>query len=96
MTELVGVLLAAGSAQRFGGHKLLHSLADGIPIGVASAHALIQALPNTLAVVRPGDQVLIEAFSAMGLRIVENPSADEGMGGSLATGVGAAGGDRRR
>ena len=90
MTEIAGILLAAGAGKRFGASKLLHPLPDGTPLGVASARALLQAVPNTLAVVRPGDRHLIEAFSAIGLRIVENPFASHGMGTSLATGVSAA------
>lgn len=91
MTEVAGILLAAGAAKRFGSPKLLHSLPDGVPVGVAAARALVQAVPNTLAIVQPGDRLLIEAFSAIGLRIVENPLADHGMGTSLAAGVSAAG-----
>ena len=90
MTEVVGILLAAGSAKRFGAPKLMHPLDDGTPIGVAAARSLIQAVPNSIAVVRPDDHRLIEAFSALGLKIVENPLADEGMGTSLAAGVSAA------
>jgi len=91
MTGLAGILLAAGTGKRFGSQKLLHPLPNGVPVGVASARALVQAVPNTLAVVQPGDRLLIEAFSAIGLRIVENPLADHGMSTSLAAGVSAAG-----
>jgi molybdenum cofactor cytidylyltransferase len=91
MTGLAGILLAAGTGKRFGSQKLLHPLPDGVPVGVASARALVQAVPNTFAVVQPGDRLLIEAFSAIGLRIVENPLADHGMSTSLAAGVSAAG-----
>lgn len=92
MTGLVGILLAAGSAQRFGAAKLLHPLDDGVPIAVAAARALLQVLPNSIVVVRPGDHVLIELFTELGLRTVENPLADEGMGTSLAAGVNATAG----
>jgi molybdenum cofactor cytidylyltransferase len=84
---VVGILLAAGTAQRFGTHKLLHPLPGDAPVGICAARTLIQAVPDAVAVVRPGDDELIEAFSAIGLKIVENPSADEGMGTSLAAGV---------
>ena len=87
MTELVGILLAAGSASRFGAAKLLHPLPDGVAIGVAAASTLMAAVPNTIVVVQPGDQTLIEAFSELGLKVVENPLADKGMGTSLAAGV---------
>lgn len=89
MTEVVGILLAAGAAKRFGSAKLLHALPDGIPVGVAAAQALMQAMPNSVAVVRSGDQVLKEAYLAIGLKVIENPLADEGMGTSLAAGINA-------
>jgi molybdenum cofactor cytidylyltransferase len=92
MTEFAGILLAAGSATRFGAAKLLHPLPDGVTIGVAAATALLQALPNSVAVVQPGDHALIEVFSAIGMKVVENPLADEGMGTSLAAGVDATSG----
>ena len=87
MTGPAGILLAAGSASRFGAAKLLQPLSDGTPVGVASARTLLQVLPNSIAIVRTGDQALIEAFSAIGLPVVENPLADAGMGSSLAAGV---------
>ena len=52
----------------------------------------MEAVPNTIAVVQPGDHALIEAFSEIGLKVVENPLADEGMGASLAAGVNATSG----
>lgn len=58
-------------------------------MGVAAARNLAQAVAETVAVVRPGDVRLIEAFSKLGLRVVENPQADEGMGASIGAGVGA-------
>lgn len=88
MSEVAGILLAAGSATRFGTAKLLHPL-DGVAIGVMTARALKQVVPNTIAVVRPADHALIEAFSAAGLRVVENHRSDEGMATSLAAGVNA-------
>lgn len=92
MSRIVGVLLAAGSGQRFGAHKLHQPLADHTPLGVAAARSLVDALPESVAVVRPGDHVLHEAFAAMGLIVVENPVAARGMGASLAVGVRAAAG----
>ena len=89
MTESVGILLAAGSAQRFGAPKLLHPLHDGVPVAVAAARALQQALPNSIAVVRPGDHALIKLFTELGMQTVENSRAGEGMGTSLAAGVNA-------
>lgn len=84
-----GILLGAGSARRFGGAKLLATLADGTPVGVAACRALIAALPRTVAVVRPGDDVLAAAFAREGATVVHCPRAGEGMGASLACGVAA-------
>lgn len=89
MTTPVGILLAAGSASRFGAPKLLHPLPDGVTVGVAAASALVRAVPNSIAVVQPGDHVLIDAFEQIGMQVVVNPRADEGMGTSLAAGVDA-------
>jgi len=89
MTQIAGILLAAGSARRFGAPKLLHALHDGLPVAAVAAQSLVQVLPNTLAVVKPGDHALIKVFTELGLHIVENPLADEGMGTSLATGINA-------
>jgi molybdenum cofactor cytidylyltransferase len=90
MTEVVGILLAAGSARRFGAAKLLQPLPGDVPIAVAAAQAMMPVLPYTLAVVRPDDAALIELLTALGLQIVENPLANDGMGTSLAAGVNAA------
>jgi molybdenum cofactor cytidylyltransferase len=87
--DIAGVLLAAGSARRFGSNKLLHGLPDGTPVAVAAACSLVQAVPLSIAVVRPGDAELARRLSAIGLRIVENPLAAGGMGTSLAAGVSA-------
>jgi molybdenum cofactor cytidylyltransferase len=82
-----GVLLAAGSASRFGADKLLHPLRDGTPIAVAAARNLSLALGRCLAVVRDGETPLAELLAAEGLDIEVCPQAVEGMGVSLAAGV---------
>jgi molybdenum cofactor cytidylyltransferase len=85
--NIVGILLAAGSGSRFGGGKLLHALADGTPLGVASARNLRQALPSVVAVVRPGDDELARLLRAEGVEVVVCADAALGMGASLACGV---------
>ncbi len=84
-----GILLAAGSASRFGAHKLLHPLPWGEPIAVAAARTLLEVLPESIAVIRPHDTELAERLATTGIRIVTNQDADSGMGGSLALGVAA-------
>ena len=95
--HLIGILLAAGSGARFGGAKLLTPLPSasqgagaGTAIGVASCLHLLSAVPEVVAVVRPGDSVLASQLRAAGARVVECARADEGMGASLACGVAAA------
>ncbi len=91
MRRVTGILLAAGSSRRFGSNKLLAPLADGTPLAVTAARRLIAAVPETIAVLRPGDVELAAALAAQGLRIVECAQAEYGMGHSLAAGVAAAG-----
>ena len=100
--RVVGILLAAGRGERFGGDKLLakaqsaprgsgHALTElaGECIGVAACRHLLAALPTVVAVVRPNDGALAAALGAAGARIVRCANADEGMGASLACGVAA-------
>ena len=91
MRRIAGILLAAGSSRRFGSNKLLAPLADGTPLAVAAARRLIAAVPEAIAVLRPGDVGLATALAAQGLHIVECAQAEYGMGHSLAAGVAAAG-----
>jgi len=90
---VTGILLAAGAGRRFGvhrgAHKLLQPLPGGEPVGVAAGRNLIAAIPDSIAVVRAGDLALAAALGAIGLRIVEHPRADGGLGTSLAAGVSA-------
>lgn len=85
--SIAGILLAAGSASRFGGGKLLHPLPDGTPIGVAALRNLHQALPRVLVVVRAGDTVLAELFARERVPVLECAESAQGMGHSLAAGV---------
>jgi molybdenum cofactor cytidylyltransferase len=90
MPGAVGVLLAAGVATRFGGNKLLHRLDDGRTLAEAAAQRLLEALPLSIAVIRPGDDVLQGLLHQAGMRVVVCPLAGRGMGHSLACGVAAA------
>lgn len=90
-----GILLAAGSSKRFGSNKLLQALPAGTPeagtpIGLAAAKHLLDALPESIAVVRPRAQKLGKLLRDAGCNTVVCKNAGEGMGTSLAAGVRAA------
>jgi molybdenum cofactor cytidylyltransferase len=86
---IVGILLAAGYATRFGGNKLMHEL-HGVPMGVLAARNLSAALTRVIAVVHKGDEPLRAALLAENIEVVVCENADEGMGASLACAVRAA------
>ena len=88
--NIVGLLLAAGSATRFGSDKLSHALPHGVPIAVQAARHLHAAVPRILAVLRPGADELARALSDQ-CEIVFCENAAEGMGASLACAARAAG-----
>lgn len=96
MARIVGILLAAGQGARFGGDKLLAPIAMpsagasvDVPIGVAAARNLIDAIPDSIAVVRPRDAELAAHFTEAGLRVVPCMNAGDGMSATLACGIAA-------
>ena len=89
--KIVGLLLAAGSAKRFGSDKLLHPLLHGVPIAVQAARHLKREISSVVAALRPGSDELSVLLKAEGCEVVICDNADEGMGASLACAVRAAG-----
>src|SRR5437764_7075658 len=83
---VVGILLAAGQATRFGADKLLAKI-EGEPIGVMACRHLLAAVPQVVAVVRPDDAALAAALDAAGAHVVCFANANDGIGASLAYGV---------
>ena len=86
--NIVGLLLAAGSASRFGSDKLRHPLPHGVPIAVQALRHLASEVGEVVAVVKPGDDGL---FQSEACKLVVCERADEGMGASLACAARAAG-----
>jgi molybdenum cofactor cytidylyltransferase len=84
---IVGVLLAAGTATRFGGNKLLAELGNGLCVAEAACATLRPCVDRLVAVVRPGAIELAARLSAAGAEICVYAQADAGMGASLAYGV---------
>ena len=82
--KIVGLLLAAGSATRFGSDKLRHALPHGVAIAVQAARHLKLELDTVIAVVRPSSDELAKALNDEGCQVVVCENAAEGMGASLA------------
>ena len=91
MSDIVGLLLAAGAATRFGSDKLRHALPHGVPIAVQAARPLKAELKRVVAVVKPGSSELADALQKESCEVVVCENADEGMGASLACAARAAG-----
>ncbi|MBC7802754.1 MAG: nucleotidyltransferase family protein [Candidatus Parcubacteria bacterium] len=89
--NVAAILLAAGSAKRFGSDKLQHPLPHGVPIAIQSARHLRAVFERVTVVVRPEAAALSALFAREGCEVVPCESASEGMGASLACGVRAAG-----
>jgi molybdenum cofactor cytidylyltransferase len=91
MSDLPIILLAAGASSRFGADKLLHRLADGVPLALAALANLKKAELQVVAVVRPESESLAQLFHAAGAQVVCCENASDGMSLSLGCGVRAAG-----
>lgn len=87
MSEVVGILLAAGSSRRFGSDKRLHPLADGRPMALVSAQHMAAVCARTIVVIRPDDTALARLLAAEGLETIICNAAEQGMGHSLSSGV---------
>jgi molybdenum cofactor cytidylyltransferase len=91
LKNVVALLLAAGSATRFGSDKLLHPLPHGVPMAVQSARHLKKVIENVFAVVGPRTDKLARLLELEGCTVVVCDRATEGMGASLACAARAAG-----
>ena len=89
-----GLLLCGGAATRFGSNKLLAALdrpeGAGGTIVSRSAGSFIEALGNTLAVIRPREARLRALLEECGCEVIETERALGGIGQSLSAGVAAA------
>jgi molybdenum cofactor cytidylyltransferase len=86
---IAAVLLAAGSARRFGSQKLLATLPDGRRVVEAAAQMLAPAVARVIAVTAADDE-LARVLRSCGCEVVVNHRAADGMGTSIAKGVEAA------
>ena len=86
--RVAALLLAAGSASRFGSDKLLHRLPHGIPVAVQALRHLRSVFDERiLVVVRPETPELSALLRDEGGEVVVCEKAAEGMGASLACAI---------
>jgi len=89
--RIAGLLLAAGSASRFGSEKLLHLLPHEVPLAIQAARHLSAVFETKVfVVIRPEAQQLAVLFRGEGCKVVTCENAAQGMGASLACAVRAA------
>ena len=88
MSNIVGILLAAGQSTRFGKeNKLLAPLADGTSLVIAAARPLQTTLSRIIAVIPDDAPELNDLLIQHGIEVIQCPESTEGMGASIACGV---------
>jgi molybdenum cofactor cytidylyltransferase len=86
--RIAAVLLAAGTAQRFGGPSKLLATLGGVPLIQYPARAIAAShVAYTLAVTGREAAAIERALSGFSCQFIHNPSWSEGLGGSVAVGV---------
>jgi len=83
----VGILLAAGKSQRFNSNKLLHPIIDNTPMLLVVAKKLAGVLPGSIVVISLALKTYTTELEQLGLQVVINEQAAQGMGSSIACGV---------
>jgi molybdenum cofactor cytidylyltransferase len=90
MDRVTGILLAAGSSQRFGADKQ-STLIGGVPMLTRATRLLLDAgLVNPIVVLGPRAADHRALLAGLEMRIVENPAAASGMASSLVAALDAA------
>lgn len=83
----MGILLAAGQSSRFGSNKLLCPLIDNTPMLLLSAEKLSKVVADSIVVINRELISLTDQLEQLGLHVVVNEQAEQGMGSSIACAV---------
>lgn len=86
---VAAVVLAAGAARRFGAQKLLAPLAGATVVRCAVERVLAARLDDVVVVLGREADGVRQGLEGLPLRTVVNPRFGEGLGTSLAAGIGA-------
>lgn len=84
MSDITGILLAAGSSRRFGKDKLTQALSNGERVAARACQNLAAGVDKVVAVVPPGKETLATCLQTAGAEVSVFAGADQGMGSSLA------------
>ncbi len=82
--SVIAMILAAGRARRFGEDKRQVELDAGVTLLRATCDSALSGFERVFVVVRPGDRC--ETLQSDSCRLIRSPSADRGMGFSIADG----------
>jgi CTP:molybdopterin cytidylyltransferase MocA len=93
VTRISAVLLAAGASQRLARPKQLLVWQGETLVRRAARSALEAGVDELIVVVGAERDAVVAALAGLDLRVVTNERWHEGMGTSIAAGVGAASGD---
>ncbi len=83
---IVGLLLAAGGARRFGSQKLVRRI-GGVPIVRSAAEALAPGVDHLLVVTGSDSALVRDALAGLNARCVENTEWAAGLSTSLRAGI---------
>jgi len=83
----VGILLAAGQSHRFGSNKLIHPVIGDAPMFMVSAQKLASVLPDSIIVINQTLMSYTTQLEKLGIRVVINEQAKQGIGTSIACGI---------
>ncbi len=84
MSEITGILLAAGKGLRFGADKLIQPVSGGDWLAVEACRRLQAGVDRVFAVIRPDSDALAARLEVEGAVVAVCPKAELGMGHSLA------------